>query len=505
MEVVMKTTIKIIATALIASLLGACSSSMQLSRSSSHQEDDLYYTSKSSRSTETNNQEHQTSSSLKLAELEKKYTEILANDSIGSIDTTIYNDPYVNPYDRILADTYEEAYQRRLDARMDPYYGMNNWTARYSNDYWYASAYDPYFYNVVVVGSSIWVEPNYISSGFGWPYFGSRYYRPYYSFGLGFHSPSYGWYSPWNYPVYNHWSYGWYNPWSTYGVYNAGFYDGYNWGNKPNYNYGRRPGTGTVNYDRVVAGSESVTAGVNSTRRDMASKQATFGNETARDRVSSSKNQGSATITQPGEIVGDLRSDNRRIGKPGTALGNPQDPDTKTRVAGDRQGKTTRVAEPVRDKNNNIVSRPSRESANANLTRISTRNSSRTGERTHTPSYTRPNPGNNTKFNTPSSRNYPASQGVSNRAGQSVGGAVRSPRQPSPSYTPPPRSSSPTINRGNSNTRGTSNSGYSGSRGSSSVGSSKSSGSSSVGSSSSGSSSKGTSSTGSSSTSTRRR
>jgi len=511
----MKTTIKFFAVALVASLLGACSSSMQMSRSSGHQGDDLYYNPKSSETVVANrqNQGQQTSSSLKLAELEKKYTDILANDSIGSTDTTIYSDPYVNPYERILADSYEDAYQRRLDARRDPYYGISSWSAYYSNDYWYASAYDPAFYNVMVVGSNVWVEPRYVSAMFGWPYFGSRYYRPYYSFGLGYYSPYYAWSSPWNYSIYNHWSYGWYSPWSTYGVYNAGFYDGYNWGSTPRYNYGRRPGTGTVNYNHGAIAESSYTAGVNSTRRDMADKQPTYGNASVRERERSNPSKGDANITrtQSGTIDGVVASGNRRVSQPGAVTARPQDPDTKTRIAGDRGGKTSAVKEPVRGKDNSIVTRSDR--GDVNHTRVSpmnTRITNRSADRTHNPSYTRPNPGNANSFNAPTSRNYPASEGVRSgtRVGQGVTGTTRSPRQPSSTYTPPPRSSSPAVGRPGSSRSHGSSIGTSGNRGSSSVGSTRSSGrSSSVGSSSSfgSSSSKGSSSTGSSSTSTRSR
>lgn len=511
----MKTTMKLIAVALVASLLGACSSSMQMSRSSGHQGDDLYYNPKSTETVVASSQAQgqQTSSSLKLAELEKKYTDILANDSIGSIDSTIYNDPYVNPYERILADSYEDAYQRRLDARRDPYYGISSWSAYYSNDYWYASAYDPSFYNVMVVGASVWVEPRHVSAMFGWPYFGSRYYRPYYSFGFGFYSPYYVWSSPWNYSIYNHWSYGLFDPWSTYGVYNAGFYDGYIWGSSPRYNYGRRPGTGTVNYNRSAIAEASYTAGVNSTRRDLADKQPTYGTGSVRERERANPNNGDANLTktQPGTIDGTVVSGNRRVTQPGTPIARPQDPDTKTRIAGDRGGKTATVKEPVRGKDNSIVTRPER--GDVNHTRVSpvtTRTSNRSEERTHNPSYTRPNPGNANSFNVPTSRNYPASDGVrsGSRAGEGVTGATRSPRQPSSTYTPPPRSSSPAVGSPGSSRSHGSSVGSTGTRGSSSVGSTRSSGrSTSVGSSSSSgsSSSTGSSSTGSSSTSTRSR
>lgn len=504
----MKTTVKLIAIAIVASALGACSSSMQLSSSSGYQGDDLYYSPSSSQAQEgfAKDKPSETSSSLKLAELEQKYKEILANDSIGSVDTTIYSNPEVNPYERVLADSYADAYQRRLDARSDPYYGINNWGAYYSNDFWYASAYDPSFYNVIVVGSRVWVEPNYISSSFGWPYYGSRYYRPYMGIGLGFYSSYYGW-------GYN----SWYSPWSSFGYYNAGFYNGYYWGRNDgasHYDYRRRPGTGTVNYGDRASADIVYSAGINSRKRDLESKQPTFGSESA--NIGSSDNtsvNNRSKITKPGNvsdaIVSDRRdrnngastSESHKITRPGKVTGNivtrPQDPDGKKRVV-----------EPVRDKNNNIITRPSKGGASINPTRVgvsSARNANRVEGRNINPTYTRPSAGNNTKFNAPTNRSYPASEGVKStrRTGSTFTGPTRSPRRSTQIYTPPTSTSRPVVG---TPSRNRSNGNYSNSGSRSNVGSSGRS--SSVGSSSrssSGSSSSGSSSTGSSSKSTRSR
>lgn len=92
---------------------------------------------------------------------DKEISDILEDESKSEIDTVIYEDEYENPYESIVVDNYNEAYQRRLDAKMSPYYGMNNYYNIYfSDDYWYAQAYfnDP-FYNVIIVGDQIWVEP----------------------------------------------------------------------------------------------------------------------------------------------------------------------------------------------------------------------------------------------------------------------------------------------------------------------------------------------------------
>ena len=69
-------------------------------------------------------------------------------------------------YTSILADDYESAYARRL-------YGFNSPTYRLPSSYYnlsmndamrYASAYDPAFYNIMVSGDQVWVEPKYVTS-----------------------------------------------------------------------------------------------------------------------------------------------------------------------------------------------------------------------------------------------------------------------------------------------------------------------------------------------------
>ncbi len=100
------------------------------------------------------------------------------------VDTVIYEDKVKssgNPYQDILVDNHDEAYQRRLDASRSLSYGMSDWYGTYySNDFWYASAYDPSFYNVIVMGDDVWVEPNWLTGHFGtgWKY-GSFYNYPY--------------------------------------------------------------------------------------------------------------------------------------------------------------------------------------------------------------------------------------------------------------------------------------------------------------------------------------
>lgn len=111
-----------------------------------------------------------------------------------------------NGYDAVLADTYESAYARRLYGFSSPTYRMPSsyYTWRYSDAFQYASAYDPAFYNIVVSGDMVWVEPKYVTSMFG-------------SWGATV-LPSYGWYYGWNDPFY-YWNrpyrYGWYCGWNS--------------------------------------------------------------------------------------------------------------------------------------------------------------------------------------------------------------------------------------------------------------------------------------------------
>lgn len=115
-------------------------------------------------------------------------------------------DGSVNGFDAVLADSYESAYARRLYAFSSPTYRMPSsyYTWRYSDAFFYASAYDPAFYNVVVAGDMVWVEPKYVTSMFG-------------SWGAAV-MPSYGWYYGWNDPYY-YWNrsyrYGWYYGWNN--------------------------------------------------------------------------------------------------------------------------------------------------------------------------------------------------------------------------------------------------------------------------------------------------
>ncbi len=154
-------------------------------------------------------------------EMTAKANDFIQDESSEKEDTTIYeNNESSNPYERILVDNYDEAYNKRVEGMMDPYYRMpNHFSVYYSDAYWYASAFDPAFYNVMVMGDQVWVEPNWVSSMFGYSYnFNYAYrYSPYYrrynhfnpysfSYGLGYYGNPY--YSYGNYSYNMGFSYG---------------------------------------------------------------------------------------------------------------------------------------------------------------------------------------------------------------------------------------------------------------------------------------------------------
>lgn len=160
---------------------------------------------------------------------------------------------YENDYMNVLADTYESAYARRLRGFESSSYRMPSsyYNFRYGSDFTYVTAYDPAFYNIVVSGDQVWVEPKYISSMFG-SWGGTIYSGGWYSgWSMG---PSYAW---WGYPRYSwyDWNWGfsyrpWYDPWYNpyWGPSWGHGWHGNHWTNSRPHNY-RLDGAGrTSNY-----------------------------------------------------------------------------------------------------------------------------------------------------------------------------------------------------------------------------------------------------------------
>lgn len=128
----------------------------------------------------------------KLAEAKAAAAEAEYNGQVLGATSTIQGDTFSS----VLADNYDSAYARRLYGFSSPTYRMPSsyYMLRYSDAYFYASAYDPAFYNVMVSGDQVWVEPKYITSMFG-------------TWGATV-VPTYSWYYGWNYPAYSSWWYG---------------------------------------------------------------------------------------------------------------------------------------------------------------------------------------------------------------------------------------------------------------------------------------------------------
>ena len=175
---------------------------------------------------------------LRRAEAEARKAELearIADAEVLALENGYYD--YTDgtmTYSSVLADTYESAYMRRLKGFNSPSYRMPSsyYNLRYGGAFNYVTAYDPAFYNVMVSGDQVWVEPKYISSMFGtWGAtnvtFGVSFYP--YSWYYGWNTPYYGsawWGSPYYYSWYD-WNWGFnHRPWG----YGYGWYPGWNYG-----------------------------------------------------------------------------------------------------------------------------------------------------------------------------------------------------------------------------------------------------------------------------------
>ena len=137
-------------------------------------------------------------------------------------------------FNTILASDYQSAYARRLYGFESSSYRMpaSYYSLAASEALFYASAYDPAFYNVMVSGDQVWVEPKYVTSMFGsWGATNITYglYSSPWNYGWNFSvSPFY--YSMWGYPCYSWYDWNWnicYNPWYYDPWFSPGYYPGY--------------------------------------------------------------------------------------------------------------------------------------------------------------------------------------------------------------------------------------------------------------------------------------
>ena len=170
-------------------------------------------------------------------------------------------------YNSVLVTDYQTAYERRLYGFESPTYKLPSsyYSMATSDAMYYASAYDPAFYNVMVSGDQVWVEPKYITSMFGswgatnvtfglytspWMYGWTTFVDPFYYSWWGY--PRYSWFD-WNWTIcYSSFYFGW-GPSPFYPGYYPGFYPyypgyyphpphpGYGPGHGPGHGPGPRP------------------------------------------------------------------------------------------------------------------------------------------------------------------------------------------------------------------------------------------------------------------------
>lgn len=234
----------LLTTVLAVGMLSSCSSSFFLTSNTSG-EDDIYYNpeKKYVASVSGGDINPLNSTDARIAELQRKMNATMS-DTVATSDTVYVEEANTNPYESVLVSSIEESRERRLKAQSDLSFSYND----YSDALFYASAYDPAFYNVVIYGSHVWVEPRWVSSSW---------YFPRSSFSLGF-GYEYGAYWPgvsYGYGIYNPWGIGLYS--GHYWGYND-YYDfhGYYYGrpaNSNNYYFGRR-GVNYSEYNRNVDG-----------------------------------------------------------------------------------------------------------------------------------------------------------------------------------------------------------------------------------------------------------
>lgn len=366
-------------------MLLSCSSGFMVSSQSSYS-DEIYGS--QNQSEQAISQQAPPLQSGELKTLNKKYAEalkVLADSS--SKDTVIYKAEDSNPYTRILSDSYQESYERRLRGIEDPRYGQLNWSAKLSNDYFLAQSYDPYFYRVVLMGGYVWVEPWYVSCMFSWPTY--TYYS--YPFSpVGFYGTYWG-YSP------LFWSTGYYfNPYV-----NNFWYGGYTNNYNTNYFYGRRPSGNTQNSITRINNNYDTPDNPTSNQRVVSRRSGNSGTYTRiSTRVTRENNTRSTTGTtrrnnnSTGTITRQnsrntntygirTRNENTRSGRTGTNQQiirknstTPVSPRTRTTYFPSRSTRSIGISEPTRRSYNPVYNRKNRSIGNSSTITRRTRSAS---------------------------------------------------------------------------------------------------------------------------------
>jgi len=393
-------------------LLASCTAGLQVNKTSSW-DDEIYGNTKpKTTKVEVVSEQHAASSEKQqqYRKMDGKFAEALkALEDSSKNDTVIYKAEDPNPYRRILSDSYQESYERRLKGFEDPRYGMEDWSIYYSDDWRYAQAYDPSYYRVVVMGSNVWVEPWYIYNTFGWPrtrfYYGFGFgwgYNPWNSFYLGYYwDPWYynpWYYSPWYYSPYvagnAYWS-GWYN--ATY------YWDKYT-PNSNRYYYGRRGNT-TNNTDQYVGGRSTSTIPADG------------------QIVTSRRTRTDVPADNTNPVVTTRETQTRVTPTYETRRGEGRTSTTGNQTVVRRDGASTRVSNGTGDFSSSRTTRPTREIGISEPTRRGT-----------TPTYDRPRTGNSGEYNSTRRVENPSTQPNITR---------------SPSSSTPARTTTPTYNRPN--------------------------------------------------------
>ena len=249
----------LIGTLVLAAGLAGCSSAYYAS--SGYANDDLY--SLHDKTAIARKQQAKAEAEKAAAEARRAEWEARIAEAQAAAAENQYYEYNSNPYEDIVADTYESAYARRLRGFESPTYRMPSsyYNFRYGGSFTYATAYDPAFYNIIISGDQVWVEPKYITSMFG-TWGGSVYVDPWYygwtrpywgAWGPSFSFGSWGWsfgFNGWYNPWYNPWYGPWWGPgWGPGG--GPGWHGGHHWAYRP-HNY-RLDGGGRPS--RYVPGS----------------------------------------------------------------------------------------------------------------------------------------------------------------------------------------------------------------------------------------------------------
>lgn len=179
----------------------------------------------------------------KIAQENAEINAILGVDGDLNLDVNPYQSE--NIYQEIIVDDFDGAYARRLKGFSSGTYNMPSsyYDYRYSDAYFLTAAFDPSFYNVIVMGSEVWVEPYYVTAMFGnWgrPYYQRHRYSPFSAWRNWHYSTLWGWNTSFwmGYPN-SYWAYNsWWSPW------NSPWHDGGYWGGGHGHGHGGHWGGG---------------------------------------------------------------------------------------------------------------------------------------------------------------------------------------------------------------------------------------------------------------------